>query len=201
MLLPLSVYAVFEALLGRDVTPSARLSRWWILAAIPIHYIGFNLLFMSLLFGSGFHPATSVGTSMQPTLVNKEHIVYDAACYRSQPKRRGDIVVFHHRDSLFMKRIVALGGDTIEGNEQQILLNGQPLRDNSDARRFGPVTIAPGNYFVLGDDLDMSFDSRESGFGLVDDKAIIGKALYAYRFTGTPLSHRLDEGSFAKNHE
>lgn len=198
LLIALTLYAVCEALLGRDVIPSGRVSRWWILAAIPIQYVGLKLLCMSLLFGSGFRPATSIGSSMEPTLLNGEHIVYDTAYYWSQPKHRGDIIVFHHRDSLFMKRIVALGGDTIEGNEQQILLNGQSLRENSDNRRFGPLTVAPGSYFVLGDNLSMSFDSRESSFGMVDDKAIVGKALYVYQLTGRPLSRRLDGGSPAK---
>lgn len=192
-LILLSLYAVYEALFGRDLIPSCRPSRWWILAAIPIHYIGFTLLFTALLFGSGFHTARIVGSSMEPLLVNRDRLVYDTACYHSQPKRRGDIIVFHHRVSLFVKRIVAIGGDTVEGNEQEILLNGQPLRDNSDSRRFGPVTVAPGNYFVLGDNLGMSFDSRESTFGLVGDNAIVGKALYAYQITGRPLSRSWTE--------
>ena len=202
VLLPLSVYAVYDALLGREVIPSGRLSRWWILAVIPVHYLGFNVLFTALLFGSGFHTARNVGSSMQPMLVNREHFVYDTAYYRSRPKRRGDIIIFHHRDSLFIKRIAAIGGDTIEGKQKRILLNGQPLSepfisqesssDDQVAYTFPRVTVAPGRYFVLGDNLDMSLDSRTPSFGLVDENAIVGKALYSYQFTGTPLSRRLD---------
>lgn len=201
-LLALSLYSVFEALLAKDTAPSARISRWWILAAIPLHYIGFNVLFTSLLLGSGFHPATNLGSSMQPTLADRERFVYDTAYYRSQPKRRGDIVIFHQQDSLLIKRIAAIAGDTIGGKQQQILLNGQPLNepflgptppanDNPAGRSFAPVTVRSGQYFVLGDNLDMSFDSRS--FGLVDESSIVGKALYSYRLTGTPLCRRLDE--------
>jgi signal peptidase I len=200
VLLALTIYAVYEALLGRDVITCGRLSRWWIVAVMPFHYIGFNLLFTSLLFGSGFHTARNLGSSMEPTLVNRERFVYDAAYYRSRPKRRGDVVIMH---SLFIKRIAAVGGDTIEGKQQQILLNGQPLSepfirqkssisDDPDQFTFGPVTVASGKYFVLGDNLDMSLDSRTPSFGLVDENAIVGKALYSYQFTGTPLSRRLD---------
>jgi signal peptidase I len=194
VLLSLSVYAVYEALLGRIITSSGRPSQWWILPFIPLHYVGVNLLFTSLLFGSGFHTARNVGSSMDPTLTNRQRFVYDTACYRSQPKRRGDIVVFHHRDSLFIKRIAGIGGDTIEGSEDQILVNSQPMRRNSDARSFGPVTVAQGKYFVLGDNLDLSLDSRTPSFGLVDENAIVGKALYSYQFAGTRLSRRLDGG-------
>lgn len=201
VLLPLSLYAVYEALLGRDVTSSGRLSRWWILAVIPLHYIGFNLLFTSLLFGSGFHTARNLGSSMLPTLANKERFVYDTSYYRSQPKRRGDIVVLQHRDSLFIKRIAAVGGEKIEGNGQKILLNGQPLNDISATDTFGPVTVLSGKYFVLGDNLDMSLDSRTPSFGLVDENSIVGKALYSYQFTNVPLSRRLDQGRQGRNEE
>lgn len=194
VLLPLSLYAVYEALLGRNVTSSGRPSKWWILPFIPLHYLGLNLLFTSLLFGSGFHTARNLGSSMDPTLANRQRFVYDTACYRSQPKRRGDIVVFHYRDSLFIKRIAGVGGDTLEGREEQILVNGQPMPGNSDSSSFGPVTVAKGKYFVLGDNLDMSLDSRTPSFGLVDEDAIVGKALYSYQFTGTQLSQRLDRG-------
>jgi signal peptidase I len=203
VLLTLSLYAVCEALFARDAASSGRLSRWWIFAAIPLHYLGFNLLFTSLLFGSGFHTARNLGSSMEPTLSNRERLVYDTDCYRSHPKSRGDIIIFHHADSLFIKRITAIGGDAIEGNHQRILLNGQPLGDpfisdkfsskDPDRYTFGPVTVPRGKYFVLGDNPDMSLDSRTPTFGLVDENAIVGKALYSYQFINTPLSRRLDE--------
>jgi signal peptidase I len=199
VLLPLSLYAVYEALLGTSLRSSRRPSKWWILSFIPLHYLGFNLLFTSLLFGSGFHTARNLGSSMEPTLANRQRFVYDTDCYRSQPKGKGDIIVFHHRDfhdrdSLFIKRIVGVEGDTIEGIEGQILLNGQPMPANSDAMSFGPVSVAKGKYFVLGDNLAMSLDSRTPNFGLVDENAIVGKALYSYQFTGMQLSRRLDGG-------
>lgn len=203
VLLALSMYAVYEALLGRDIVPSARLSKWWIVGAIPLHFIGSYVLFTSLFFASGFRTAMNLGSSMEPTLVNRERFIYDTAYYRSRPRRRGDVVILHYRDSLFIKRIAAVGGDTIEGRQQQILLNGQPLSaslisrkfpmgDVSEMPTFASVTVESGKYFVLGDNLDLSFDSRAPSFGLVDEKAIVGKALYSYQFTGTQLSRRLD---------
>jgi hypothetical protein len=53
----------------------------------------------------------------------------------------------------------------------------------------------------LGDNLDMSLDSRTPSFGLVDENSIVGKALYSYQFTNTPLSRRLDQGRQGRNDE
>jgi signal peptidase I len=80
-------------------------------------------------------------------------------------------------------------------------LNGHPLSEsfiwhkfpnshNPAIDIFGPTTVPAGKYFVLGDNLDISSDSRN--FGLVDANAIVGKALYSYQFMSAPLSRRLD---------
>ena len=196
LLLFLSLFAFYDALLGRDVTSSARLSKWWIFAGIPLHYIGLNLIFTFLLFGSGFHTARVAGSSMEPTLPANERFVYDKT-YRSQPIVRGDIVILQRRDSLIIKRVVAIGGDTIEGNQQQMLLNGQPVskpvvQHKSADDIFGPVTIPAEKYFVIGDNPDVSLDSRMPSFGLVDANEIVGKAIYSYRFSRSPYSRRLN---------
>ena len=201
VLLLLSLFAVYDALFTRDTSTSQRVSWWWVLAAIPLHYVGFNILFTALLFGSGFHTARNVGSSMEPTLPDGSRFVYDTAYYRSHPVRRGDVVVLRVRDRLFIKRVAAIGGDTVEGREGKILLNGEPLSEPTIWHKFPPgtyasldtfhpVTVPPGKYFVLGDNLDMSNDSRS--FGLVDANAIVGKALYSYQFAHAPLSSRLD---------
>ena len=109
--------------------------------------------------------------------------------------KRGDIVVFIYpedRSKDFIKRVIGIGGDTIEIRNKKIFLNGLPYSDSyaiySDdfiipgsiqpRDNFGPVTVRPGTIFVMGDNRDQSYDSRFWGF--VDLKDVMGKAFMIY---------------------
>jgi len=126
---------------------------------------------------------------MEPTILQGEHIVLDLTQYRdSKPKSR-DIVVIR-KDGLFLiKRVIAIGGDTIEGKDGAIIVNGNRLEEayaqhigNPEApaqlNEFGPIHIPPGKLFVMGDNRDISWDSRMPEFGLVDEETLAGGVLY-----------------------
>lgn len=204
MCLLLSLFAVFDALLARDALSRARVSRWWILAGIPIHYISVNLIFTSLLIGSGFRTMKNASSSMEPTISLGDKLMVDRRYYQHHPAGRLDLALIRRSDALFViKRITAVGGDTIEGKEQKIFLNGQ-LQDepfiehkfksgtDSALDTFGPVAVPDGKFFVMGDNRDVSLDSRTAEFGLVDATAIVGRPIYGYRIIGKPLSWDLN---------
>jgi signal peptidase I len=111
--------------------------------------------------------------------------------------RRGDIVVFKYpvepeRD--FIKRVIGLPGDTIELRAKKVYVNGQPLDEpyvhflttsaggevtSMDVReRYGPVTVPPDQYFVMGDNRDNSQDSRYWGY--LPRSYVKGKAMMIY---------------------
>lgn len=112
--------------------------------------------------------------------------------YRGDDPLRGDIIIFEYpKDPSvdYIKRIVAIPGDTVEIRNKQLYRNGEavnepytrftepdhvaPVRDN-----FGPVTVPAEKYFVMGDNRDNSLDSRFWGF--VDRSAIRAKAWRIY---------------------
>src|SRR3954465_14159557 len=116
-----------------------------------------------------------------------------------RPLRRGDIVVFKYPDEPdrdFIKRVIGLPGETIELINKKVHVNGKPLDEPyihfltpptadyqeatpSDVReRFGPVTVPPNQYFVMGDNRDNSQDSRYWGF--LPRDYVKGKALMIY---------------------
>ena len=199
----LSLFAICDAIFTREGQASGGLSKWWIVAAIPLAYIGTNICFTSLLLASGFRSLQFASSSMEPTLLVGDKFIFDTTSYHRGPERRGDLVVLRRNGFLTVKRIVATGGDTIEAKQRQIFLNGElqnepfiqhefPIGSNPQLDTFGPISIPKGKYFVVGDNRDISLDSRMPDFGLVDAQSIVGKPLYAYRLRGTPHSRSLN---------
>ncbi len=111
--------------------------------------------------------------------------------------RRGDIVVFKYPDEPerdFIKRVIGLPGDRLELRRKTMYINGSPLAESyvylaeppsdsagvTDDRRefFGPVTVPPAQYFMMGDNRDNSEDSRYWGFLPADH--IKGRAMFIY---------------------
>ena len=129
-----------------------------------------------------FQVARVDGQSMAPTLADRDRLIVNKFIYQVSAPRKGDIVMFYYPlnpEEAFVKRVIAEEGDIVRIANGFVYVNNQPLDDSYVAREyrshedFGPETVRPGFYFVLGDHRNDSSDSRD--WGLVPKKYIVGK--------------------------
>jgi signal peptidase I len=134
-----------------------------------------------------YQPVKVEGTSMYPLLSDQERIFINKFVYRFEPIERGDVIVFWYpldRSKSFIKRVVALPGETIEIRTGHVYINDTELPDQYvpasylDGSNSAPRRILADSYFVMGDHRDSSNDSRV--FGPVPRQYIYGKAVFAY---------------------
>lgn len=132
-----------------------------------------------------FAQATVVyGQSMQPSLNPMERLVIEKVSYYLHAPERNDIVVISlpHMSELLIKRVVGLPGETVEIHDGTLYINGIAQEEGfnyvAGHANFGPVTLRPMTYFVMGDNRDNSNDSR--AFGPVSLDTILGRAWLRY---------------------
>jgi len=158
--------------------------------------LGLGLWLRDLLISAGtsvliilflYQPVRVEGTSMLPRLADHDRLFINKFVYHISSIERGDVVVFHYpRDpeKSYIKRVIALPGDTLRIDHGQVWVNGNALAERyvppmyRDARSYAATVIPDDCYFVMGDHRSISSDSRE--FGVVERDLIYGKAVFVY---------------------
>ena len=166
------------------------------------------VLFVRLFFGEASVVPTG---SMEHTIMVGDHLFWVKALYgpeipfthwrlpRLKSVRRGDIVAFHYpRDprQIFLKRVVAIGGDKVEMRRGTLFVNGHEITEGYAIRgswQRGQMTariVPAGELFVMGDNRDNSSDSRE--WGTVPETNVIGEPLFVIWSYDAPPAAWLD---------
>ena len=145
------------------------------------------LVVITFIFTFAFRVVNVDGSSMKPTLQNNDKVIVSTVGYKAQ---RGDIVVISSTEGLkepIVKRIVAIGGDTVDINFTTgiVTVNGteEDYTDELTSQQFDiafPITVPEGTVFVLGDNRGISLDSRSTRVGCVDERLIVGKVLFRF---------------------
>ena len=142
-----------------------------------------SLLIITFLY----QPVRVEGTSMLPRLEDQDRLFINKFVYRFSAIERGDVVVFHYPRNpqvSYIKRIVALPGDSFRIDRGQVLVNNHPVsepyvpEEYRDNRSYEAIVVPQGEYFVLGDHRSIASDSRD--FGPVKRSLIYGKATFVY---------------------
>lgn len=135
------------------------------------------------------------GSSMYPTLEDGDQLIADKITYRFKDPERFDIIIFPYQyadKTYFIKRIIGLPGETVRiDDEGNIYINGTLLKENYGYERMEyaglaaeEIQLADDEYFVLGDNRNVSEDSRYPDVGCIKREDIIGRAwLRIYPFS------------------
>ena len=135
------------------------------------------------------------GTSMVPTLEDGDQLIADKVTYRFRDPERFDIIIFPYQyaeKTYFIKLIIGLPGERVRIDEQgKIYINGKVLEEHYGLEQMvnpglaaEEITLGDDEYFVLGDNRNVSEDSRYPDVGNIKRKDIIGRAwLRIYPFS------------------
>jgi signal peptidase I len=144
-------------------------------------------VYATLIVTFGFQVARVDGLSMEPTLEDHDRLIVNKLVYELGDPRPGDIVMLYYPpnpEKMFVKRVIAKEGDSVQIIRGRIHINGNPVSDDylTDEWRshddWGPEVVKPGYYFVMGDNRNNSSDSRT--WGPVPKKYIVGKVKFRW---------------------
>ena len=157
------------------------LKEWLIAIALGLALFAFLRTFV-------FRLADVNGSSMEPTLSHGDFILLDRTRYLWSSPRIGDMIAFPfaaNPQEYFMKRIIGVPGDVIDFNGVAFTSNGVPYDywfEQSRVERLGdvvfPIVLKEDQYFVIGDNINVSQDSRFTNVGLISSSDMIGRAVF-----------------------
>jgi signal peptidase I len=133
-----------------------------------------------------FEPFVIPTGSMEPTLQPNDRIIVNKITYRFKEPQRGDVIVFKYPLNpkvIYIKRLIAYGGETLEIKNAQIYINGKRIPESylppdTKTYDYGPQTVPDQCYFVMGDNRNNSQDSRF--WGPLPAKNVLGKAIVLF---------------------
>jgi signal peptidase I len=139
-----------------------------------------------------FAPFVVDGPSMQPNFYTGERLIVNKFIFDLRKPHRGDVIVFHATpEKDYIKRVVALPGETVRVDGDNVYIDGKVLEEpyirdaiiaanergsSYNNRNFTEKTVPQDEIFVMGDNRSNSEDSRSSEVGFVDYKKIVGRA-------------------------
>ena len=137
--------------------------------------------------------------SMEPTLYENDRLIGAVFTYRFRDPRPGEVIVFKQKDKFiehhvpvinykwksytnYIKRVIAVGGDTIEVRDLTVYVNGTPLDEPYIERppfaNFAPFEVPENSFFMMGDNRNNSRDSRF--WGALERERVVSKALFRF---------------------
>ncbi len=179
---------------GIETTPGMEWALDWlqiIIIAVVLALVTMNFVIVRMRVPTG---------SMEPTILPGSSFFVDKISFYFRKPKPGDIIVFWHNEGTdeaprwvrYVKRLIAVGGQTVQIKDCYVYVNGVPMTDDAfnhpghphpdrqcyyNSGKMGDqmLTVPPGHYFVLGDNSRNSLDGRFWDFPFVCEKDFIGE--------------------------
>ncbi len=146
------------------------------------------LLAFTIVYFVGLR-TSAVGQSMAGTIYNGDTILVNRFVYLVSDPKPNDIIVFrpngNEKSHLYIKRVIAGPGDTVEIRQGVVYVNGEIFREAVEVASIEeagiasePIKLGTDEFFVLGDNRNNSEDSRFANIGNVKKEYIIGKVWF-----------------------
>lgn len=150
-----------------------------------------STLALVLIIGGGGHllirSVEVEGISMLPTVHTGELLFVDTVSYHLHAPQRGDIIILHppvNESDNYIKRVIGLPGDRVQVKNGTVYINGEALDEpyihEPHTYNWGPARVPANDYFVLGDNRNVSYDSHMWPDPWVPRNEIVGRAVLAY---------------------
>ena len=157
----------------------------WALSILVVMILGYSLV------AFGVQTLQIVGQSMEPNLSNGDLVLVNKIGYVFREPERYDMIAFRQREEedeyYNVKRVIGLPGETITIQDGYVFVDGVALTDlpfdekvATEGLALNGVTLSDGEYFVLGDNVNNSEDSRFANMGNILKNEILGKVVYRW---------------------
>jgi len=133
------------------------------------------LVFVIIVNGFFLGFAYVDGYSMMDTYHDNQFVIID---HYNTTYEQGDVVIIQMTDSKWIKRLVAIPGDTLMVDDTGVYVNGVLADDNNRGAHISEMVLPDGYYFVMGDNRDMADDSRDPDVGFIMSGQLLGKVVY-----------------------
>lgn len=172
-----------------------KVKKGWSIAKEFLQYVAIIVICVFLIPNYVMAKNVVDGESMENTLQSEDIILTEMVSYRFMEPKRFDVIIFYHFFDLentkksdksayefYVKRIIGMPGETVRIEGETIYINGEPLEEHygknpisNGGRAEEEITLGEDEYFVLGDNREVSIDSRSPKVGNVKKEWIRGK--------------------------
>jgi signal peptidase I len=199
----LYLYNIGDAIFGA-IRPKKMERRPWhkiLIIALVIFIVADVAIFAGYRSNNviGLRAFRIITNSMAPTLQAGDSFLLDLNYYKKNEIKRGNLIAFQRAtySGPLCKRVIGLPDERIEGKGDEVVVNGAIIQepyarftgritklDSFNQKHitsdFGPILVPAGQLFVMGDNRDNSYDSRDPDFGFVPIESVWAKPLYIY---------------------